>query len=149
VREILILGAAPLGAAHAERWLLRHRGVPVCALNRMIYSWPGDLHAAASLHRWELPEWLKKRKAWGREEPKEVWHTQNFKYDKTRMGTSAHFAYLAAKNHGFEVIHMAGVTLEGHVEHGRPAWIESRDMGELDMIGEILTDGWLRRWMGQ
>jgi hypothetical protein len=42
---------------------------------------------------------------------------------------------------------MAGVTLEGHVEHGRPAWIESRDMGELDMIGEILTDGWLKRWM--
>jgi len=150
-KELLILGAASHGAAHAKKWLMVHPMAKVCCINRMIYLWDGLCDIGSTLHWPMLSEWLAKRQSRGRDVPATLWTDKEFPYDRDRdvsiVGTSALFSIHVARLMGYDLVHLAGVTIDDGYSYARPGWVQAREEGLLDCLGEILTDGWLQRWM--
>ncbi len=110
----------------------------ICAVNDMIYLWPGRLDYAATLHVEKLAQWVKKRPG---NKNFRVWsnHAKTGLVHRARRdggGSSSLFAVFAMLDEGFDRIVVAGapmVPTAGHVvrkqswqsAHGyRKGWIE-------------------------
>lgn len=143
--DLLIVGTAPGWELDSTKWLDVQPVRPaICLINRAIYLWPGHADIAASLHADLMPGFLQARTG---AKIEEVWAGSRYNFDH-QIGTSAHFAYLIARSSGrFAKIHLAGVALSYRNKKAiRNAWLTSAVTGELDLLGDIISKGWLQTW---
>ena len=153
MKEILIVASAPGGHALARRWLASRPHIEVCLVNEEIAAWKWPAHYAATLHPEKLADWLARRAAM----PDlctgdacvapTVWLESSVTYRRA-IGTSTHLAYIAAVQNGFDLVYLAGATMDGpSCEYARPIWRRAKRDGELAALGDVLSRGWLRDFM--